>query len=113
MSSAHNGTQTEPQNGVEAVAAEQLQHDGLKEFLQRVEDDVVQQLVRNDKSHAFDGFHVNWEDRSDRVSKNSGPESSCHSLPCKSCYGLGCSGFSRCHAFIAFNIPVQQKEASM
>lgn len=72
VSSTDNGTQTEPPNGAAVVAAaEQLQHDGLKEFLQRVEDDVVQQLARNDRSHAFDGFHVNWEDRIDRVSKTS------------------------------------------
>lgn len=74
MSSTDNGTQTEPQSEAAAVAAEHLQHDGLKEFLQRVEDEVVQQLIRNDRSHAFDGFHVNWEDRIDRVSNNSGVE---------------------------------------
>ncbi|XP_026196064.1 WD repeat-containing protein 34 [Anabas testudineus] len=41
---------------------------GLKDFLQRVEDVVIRQLLRNAKSHAFDGFQVNWDDRSHLVS---------------------------------------------
>ncbi|XP_035524502.1 WD repeat-containing protein 34 [Morone saxatilis] len=41
---------------------------GLKDFLQRVEDVVVRELVRNTRSHAFDGFQVNWEDHSNLVS---------------------------------------------
>ncbi|XP_075885564.1 cytoplasmic dynein 2 intermediate chain 2 isoform X2 [Nelusetta ayraudi] len=69
--STDSGTQTEPQHGAAAAAAagaEQLQHSGLLEFLQRVEDDVVQQLASRDRSHAFDGFNVNWEERVDGVS---------------------------------------------
>ncbi|XP_038589843.1 WD repeat-containing protein 34 [Micropterus salmoides] len=64
-------TQTEPQY----QATQQLfpNHDkleppGLKDFLQRVEDTVIRELVKNAKSHAFDGFQVNWEDHSQLVS---------------------------------------------
>ncbi|CAK6976691.1 WD repeat-containing protein 34 [Scomber scombrus] len=65
-------TQTEPQD----QATEQLlqQHldqpepPGLKDFLQRVEDAVIRELVRNARSHAFDWFQVNWEDHSQPVS---------------------------------------------
>lgn len=65
-------TQTEPQY----QATQQLfpNHDeleppGLKDFLQRVEDTVIRELVKNAKSHAFDGFQVNWEDHSQLVSR--------------------------------------------
>lgn len=104
--STDSGTQTEPQHAA-AAAAEQLQHSGLKEFLQRVEDDVVQQLASRDRSHAFDGFNVNWEDRVDGVSKTSEPpsvESQCGppsvdlpvwtSFVCQGCCGLGCCVFA-------------------
>ncbi|XP_070707143.1 cytoplasmic dynein 2 intermediate chain 2 [Pempheris klunzingeri] len=65
-------TQTEPQH----QATEQIfqkSHDeteppDLKDFLQRVEDMVNRQLDRNARSHAFDGFQVNWEDHSNLVS---------------------------------------------
>ncbi|KAL0163076.1 hypothetical protein M9458_042472, partial [Cirrhinus mrigala] len=36
---------------------------GLLDFLHRVEDVVIKELVKNSKSHAFDGFEVNWEDQ--------------------------------------------------
>lgn len=73
VSATTSGTQTEPQY----QATEQLfqhSHDepeppGLKDFLQRVEDAVIRQLVRNARSHAFDGFQVNWEDHSNLVSR--------------------------------------------
>ncbi|XP_040013072.1 WD repeat-containing protein 34 [Xiphias gladius] len=65
-------TQTEPQD----QATEQLlqqNHDepeppGLKDFLQRVEEVVIRELVKNARSHAFDGFQVNWGDHSQPVS---------------------------------------------
>ncbi|CAF90369.1 unnamed protein product, partial [Tetraodon nigroviridis] len=40
----------------------------LKDFLGRVEDTLVRQLLRNSRSHAFDGFQVNWSDPSHLVS---------------------------------------------
>lgn len=63
-------TQTEPQD----QETEQLLRDlpdppGLKDFLQRVEKLVVTELVKNAKSHAFDGFQVNWGDHSQLVSR--------------------------------------------
>lgn len=66
-------TQTEPED----QAAEQLfqtDHNapGLKDFLHRVQEKVIRELVRNSKSHAFDGFQVNWDDRSQLVSTTSG-----------------------------------------
>ncbi|XP_044029224.1 WD repeat-containing protein 34 [Siniperca chuatsi] len=65
-------TQTEPQYQVTQQLFQQ-NHDepeppGLKDFLQRVEDTVIRELVRNARSHAFDGFQVNWEDHSQLVS---------------------------------------------
>ncbi|GAA6083891.1 WD repeat-containing protein 34 [Tachysurus ichikawai] len=41
---------------------------GLRDFLQRVEDLVIQELVKNSKSHAFDGYEVNWTDQHETVS---------------------------------------------
>ncbi|KAG8141799.1 putative WD repeat-containing protein [Naja naja] len=35
---------------------------GLRAFLQRVEEPVIRELDKNWKSHAFDGFEVNWAD---------------------------------------------------
>ncbi len=40
---------------------------GLLDFLLRVEDVVIKELVKNSKSHAFDGFEVNWEDQNESV----------------------------------------------
>ncbi len=40
---------------------------GLLDFLHRVEDVVIKELVKNSKSHAFDGFEVNWEDQNESV----------------------------------------------
>lgn len=40
---------------------------GLVDFLHRVEDVVIRELVKNSKSHAFDGFEVNWEDQNESV----------------------------------------------
>ncbi|XP_037609274.1 WD repeat-containing protein 34 [Sebastes umbrosus] len=65
-------TQTEPQYQAKEQLFQQ-NHDepeppGLKDFLQRVEDTVIRELVRNARSHAFDEFQVNWEDYSQLVS---------------------------------------------
>lgn len=40
---------------------------GLLDFLHKVEDVVIKELVKNSKSHAFDGFEVNWEDQNESV----------------------------------------------
>ncbi|KAE8284685.1 WD repeat-containing protein 34 [Larimichthys crocea] len=65
-------TQTEPQYQTTEQLLQQNQDEpeppGLKDFLQRVEDIVIRELVRNARSHAFDGFQVNWEDHSNLVS---------------------------------------------
>lgn len=93
VSATTTGTQTEPQDR----AAEQLfqqNHDeleppGLKDFLQRVEDFVIRQLVTNARSHAFDGFQVNWEDQSDPVRRSEesnkyGDQTALKALSCSS-----------------------------
>ncbi|KAJ6654635.1 hypothetical protein lerEdw1_006788 [Lerista edwardsae] len=41
---------------------------GLLSFLQSVEDSVIRELDKNWKSHAFDGFEVNWADQNETVS---------------------------------------------
>uniref|UniRef100_A0A8C2BS99 WD repeat domain 34 n=1 Tax=Cyprinus carpio TaxID=7962 RepID=A0A8C2BS99_CYPCA len=41
---------------------------GWLDFLHRAEDIVIKELVKNSKSHAFDGFQVNWEDQNKSVS---------------------------------------------
>ncbi|XP_023253622.1 WD repeat-containing protein 34 [Seriola lalandi dorsalis] len=65
-------TQTEPQDQQTEQLLQQ-NHDepeppGLKDFLQRVEEVVITELVKNARSHAFDGFQVNWGDHSQLVS---------------------------------------------
>ncbi|KAF7650623.1 hypothetical protein LDENG_00123060, partial [Lucifuga dentata] len=68
-------TQTEPQDSItESLTQLNLNPDspetpGLKEFLHKVEDTVIRELSRNASSHAFDGFWVNQEDRSQPVSR--------------------------------------------
>ncbi|KAM7369427.1 hypothetical protein PAMP_013696 [Pampus punctatissimus] len=67
-------TQTEPQDQTTEELLQQHHNElepelpGLKDFLQRVEDAVIRELVRNSRSHAFDWFQVNWEDHSHPVS---------------------------------------------
>ncbi|XP_018557419.1 WD repeat-containing protein 34 [Lates calcarifer] len=65
-------TQTEPQDQATEQLLKQNHNEpeplGLKDFLQRVEEAVIRELVRNARSHAFDGFQVNWGDRSQLVS---------------------------------------------
>lgn len=46
----------------------QVDYIGLLSFLQRVEDAVIKELNKNWKSHAFDGFEVNWTDQDETVS---------------------------------------------
>lgn len=46
----------------------QVDYTGLLSFLQRVEDTVIKELNKNWKSHAFDGFEVNWTDQDETVS---------------------------------------------
>ncbi|NWV02816.1 WDR34 protein, partial [Ptilonorhynchus violaceus] len=45
----------------------QVDYAGLLSFLQRVEDAVIKELNKNWKSHAFDGFEVNWTDQDEKV----------------------------------------------
>ncbi|XP_073334703.1 cytoplasmic dynein 2 intermediate chain 2 [Pagrus major] len=72
VSTTITGTQTEPRHQATEQLLQQSHNEpeppGLKDFLQRVEDRVIRELVRNAKSHAFDGFQVNWEDHSNLVS---------------------------------------------
>lgn len=43
-------------------------HPGLQEFLSRIEEKVINELIKNSRSHAFDGFEVNWIDQNENVS---------------------------------------------
>ncbi|XP_039417858.1 cytoplasmic dynein 2 intermediate chain 2 [Corvus cornix cornix] len=45
----------------------QVDYTGLLSFLQRVEAAVIKELNKNWKSHAFDGFEVNWTDQDETV----------------------------------------------
>lgn len=70
LATAEVASQTEPQNPAaeqHLLKPEELDPEGLKDFLGRVEDTVIRQLVRNSRSHAFDGFQVNWKDPSNQV----------------------------------------------
>ncbi|CAB1318920.1 unnamed protein product [Coregonus sp. 'balchen'] len=66
---ADNGTQTDPQDHLtdQLLLESELRPEspGLRDFLHRVEDMVVKELANNAKSHAFDGFDVNWEDQNE------------------------------------------------
>ncbi|KAM9306727.1 cytoplasmic dynein 2 intermediate chain 2 isoform 2-T2 [Pholidichthys leucotaenia] len=72
VSTAVQSTQTEPKEDspeqLFLLSHDELESHGLMDFLRRVEETVIKELVRNAGSHAFDGFQVNWEDRSQRVS---------------------------------------------
>ncbi|XP_056146888.1 WD repeat-containing protein 34 [Lampris incognitus] len=67
-----SSSQTEPQDQrLEqhlSHSVHKLEISGLNTFLHQVEDVVIKELSRNTKSHAFDGFQVNWEDQSQSVS---------------------------------------------
>ncbi|XP_063000730.1 cytoplasmic dynein 2 intermediate chain 2 [Elgaria multicarinata webbii] len=45
-----------------------IDYAGLRTFLQSVEESVIRELDKNWKSHAFDGFEVNWADQNETVS---------------------------------------------
>lgn len=63
-----NSTQTQDQiSQTLALDRDISDFPGLVEFLRRVEDVVIRELVKNSKSHAFDGFEVNWEDQNESV----------------------------------------------
>lgn len=60
-------TEPEPQEQLLQQSHEEPDPPGLKDFLQRVEGAVIRELVSNARSHAFDGFQVDWEDQSQPV----------------------------------------------
>uniref|UniRef100_H3CBU1 Dynein 2 intermediate chain 2 n=1 Tax=Tetraodon nigroviridis TaxID=99883 RepID=H3CBU1_TETNG len=68
LSTAETGSQTEAGNPAAEPEDPDPDPGGLKDFLGRVEDTLVRQLLRNSRSHAFDGFQVNWSDPSHLVS---------------------------------------------
>ncbi|CAL8276618.1 unnamed protein product [Merluccius merluccius] len=66
-------SQTQPQDQLAEhllahLSLQEAEPPGLQDFLGRVEAMVIRELAKNAKSHAFDGFQVNWEDRSQSVS---------------------------------------------
>uniref|UniRef100_A0A671P4L6 WD repeat domain 34 n=1 Tax=Sinocyclocheilus anshuiensis TaxID=1608454 RepID=A0A671P4L6_9TELE len=64
-----NSTQTQDQISQTLSLDQNICHfPGLLDFLHRAEDVVTKELVKNSKSHAFDGFEVNWEDQNESVS---------------------------------------------
>ncbi|XP_061838851.1 cytoplasmic dynein 2 intermediate chain 2 [Nerophis lumbriciformis] len=69
--SVMRSTQTDQQDHLSPKVLQDQQHElhseGLKEFVRRVEAAVIRELVRNAKSHAFDDFQVNWEERNQKV----------------------------------------------
>ncbi|XP_063066445.1 WD repeat-containing protein 34 [Engraulis encrasicolus] len=62
-----NGTQTDIQDSFPEYR-ETSDCPGLKEFLKGVEDMVIKELIKNSRSHAFDGYEVNWVDHNETVS---------------------------------------------
>ncbi|XP_008423064.1 cytoplasmic dynein 2 intermediate chain 2 [Poecilia reticulata] len=70
-SKASRFTQTEPQEQMDpkrAVSGSGSDPPGLVDFLRRVEELLIRELEKNSRSHAFDGFRANWEERSQQVS---------------------------------------------
>ncbi|XP_036385646.1 WD repeat-containing protein 34 [Megalops cyprinoides] len=69
---SESGTQTDPDDHHMHSLFSSHEHrpdsPGLRDFLHRVEDTVIRELTKNAKSHAFDGFEVNWEERNQTVS---------------------------------------------
>ncbi|KAF4098758.1 WD repeat-containing protein 34 [Onychostoma macrolepis] len=64
-----NSTQTQDQISQTLSLDQDISHfPGLLDFLHRAEDIILKELVKNSKSHAFDGFEVNWEDQNESVS---------------------------------------------
>ncbi|XP_062411184.1 WD repeat-containing protein 34 [Sardina pilchardus] len=62
-----SGTQTDAQNCFPEYHETNCDHPGLKEFLGGIEEMVIKELIKNSKSHAFDGFEVNWVDHKETV----------------------------------------------
>lgn len=58
---------------------------GLLSFLQSVEDSVIRELDKNWKSHAFDGFEVNWANQNETVRAGSWGLHSSY-LMCRVCW---------------------------
>uniref|UniRef100_A0A8C5D1G7 Dynein 2 intermediate chain 2 n=1 Tax=Gadus morhua TaxID=8049 RepID=A0A8C5D1G7_GADMO len=68
-----NSSQTEPQDQLTEhlltyLTQQEAEPPGLKDFLDRVEAMVIRELAKNAKSHAFDGYQVNWEEETQLVS---------------------------------------------
>ncbi|KAG8447984.1 hypothetical protein GDO86_015184 [Hymenochirus boettgeri] len=64
------GTQTEKnvnQRTLDVDLGPLLDYPDLGQFLKRVEGVVIKELEKNLKSHAFDGFDVNWEEQNELV----------------------------------------------
>ncbi|NWJ00730.1 WDR34 protein, partial [Crypturellus undulatus] len=63
------GVQTEQGAGAAQGSPQEGPADAarLLSFLQRVEDAVIKELSKNSRSHAFDGFEVNWTDQNETV----------------------------------------------
>ena len=69
-----NSSQTEPQDQLTEhlltyLTQQEAEPPGLKDFLDRVEAMVIRELAKNAKSHAFDGYQVNWEEETQLVSQ--------------------------------------------
>ncbi|KAL4609563.1 WD repeat-containing protein 34 [Arapaima gigas] len=66
------GTQTDLDDqgaqDIDLVDDNQTEYPGLADFLDRVKDMVISELAKNARSHAFDGFEVNWEEQTQTVS---------------------------------------------
>lgn len=65
-----SGTQTETQDGFAEYHEVSSDHPGLKEFLNGIEEIIIKELIKNSRSHAFDGFEVNWVDHNETVRIN-------------------------------------------
>lgn len=79
---------------------------GLLDFLLRVEDVVIKELVKNSKSHAFDGFEVNWEDQNESVrALNAKYIHNCINHFLKFDFNF----FRRCHACTVFSMVMLRK----
>ncbi|XP_073397219.1 cytoplasmic dynein 2 intermediate chain 2 isoform X1 [Dendrobates tinctorius] len=65
------GTQTEwkqDQRVLDIDLGPLLDYPDVGKFLKRVEDDMIRELKKNWRSHAFDGFEVTWEEQNPQVS---------------------------------------------
>ncbi|XP_023664248.1 cytoplasmic dynein 2 intermediate chain 2 [Paramormyrops kingsleyae] len=68
---SESATQTDPHSQLSQdphlTRHSELESPGLVDFLNRVTDVVIRELAKNSRSHAFDGFEVNWEDQNRTV----------------------------------------------